>query len=290
MKNLAAQLQSLGIERRFALDIGSVIAGVRPRGLIHASTGQQHKLEGLLDSFGLRIEAFRELYRRHDARSREGILTEHALNDPTAEKWCEIWYANSDATHINQVDLFGNPGKFLGYPDCCRRVMSDEGALARLYRRYLFEDSDRYWELNRLAALFHDAFLMPDFFPCSLSCVRAAEFARGIQSIAKSFLSPNDVKQAISVMQAPMTILGDFLYSWPVWSFSRSQLNVSAGSARKERLSNIAVSLSGGRPEQAVLIGFQHLRLHADHNKLTELVILDEHRHEHVVPIAEDTR
>ena len=59
MKKLAELLENLGVERRFALDIGSVIYSVRPRGLIHVSADLQYGLEHLLNSFGLRIEASR---------------------------------------------------------------------------------------------------------------------------------------------------------------------------------------------------------------------------------------
>jgi hypothetical protein len=258
MMDLAAQLESLGIERRFALDIGSTIAGVRPRGLLHVSAHQHHGLELLLNSSGLRIDGYRELYRRHDSTSREGVLNEHSLDDPAAEKWCEIWYANQDAIPIDQAILFSDPGKFLGYPECCRSAMNGEDALARLYRRYLFEDSDRHWQLNRLAALFHDTLLMPDFFPCSLSCLLARQYVCSFQSVAATVFSPNEMKRTRAVMRAPITIVAGEAIQWRDWKYENGRLRVKIASARKENLARVASYLPKSDPSTVLLVGFKH--------------------------------
>ena len=258
MKYLAKQLEDLGIERRFALDIGSVIAGIRPRGLLHVSGGQQHGLERLLISSGLRVETSRKLYRGHDSTSREGILNEHPC-EPTAEIWCEVWYSNAEAAPIGQAALFGNPGKFLGYPECCRRSLAGKDALARLYQRYLFEGSERYWELNRLAALFHNAILMPDFFPCSMTCALARSYVIPFHELALDLLSKREVEGATKAMRAPVTIIAGEIIQWLDWECDNERLRVKASSAKKESISRVSSNLQSGDSSIALLVWFKHI-------------------------------
>lgn len=258
MKYLAKQLEDLGIERRFALDIGSVIAGVRPRGLLHVSGGQQHGLERLLSSSGLRVEASRKLYRGHDSTSREGILNERCF-EPTDEIWCEVWYSNPESAPIGYAELFGNPGKFLGYPECCRRSLEGKDALARLYQRYLFEDSDRYWELNRLAALFHNAILMPDFFPCSMTCASARSYIIPFHELAFDLLSKREIEEAKNAMRAPVTIIAGEIIQWLDWECDNERLRVKASSAQKESISRVSSNLQSGDSSTALLVWFKHI-------------------------------
>jgi hypothetical protein len=258
MKKLAELLGNLGVERRFALDIGSVIYGVRPRGLLHVSADLQYGLEHLLNSLGLRIEASRELCREHDSTSREGILNDYS-SDPAAEKWCEVWYSNADAAPVDQATLFSNPGKFLGYPECCRRSLEGKDALARLYRRYLFEDSDRHWEINRLAALFHDAILMPDFFPCSMSCASARSYVIPFHDVALRVLSKREIEEAKKAMCAPITIIAGEIVQWRDWNSDNGRLRVKVGSAKKEAISRVSPYLPSSEPSTALLVGFKHL-------------------------------
>jgi hypothetical protein len=258
MKKLGDLLENLGIERRFALDIGSVIYGVRQRGLLHVSSDLQYGLEHMLNSLGLRIEASRELFRKHDSTSREGILNEHSC-DPLAEKWCEIWYSNSDATPVDQANLFSNPGRFLGYPECCRRSLEGKDALAHLYRRYLFEDSDRHWEINRLCALFHDAIMMPDFFPCSMSCASARKYVIPFHDVAHRVLSKREIDEAKKAMCAPITIIAGEIVLWRDWKCHNGRLQVKACSAKKEDVSRVSSYLPTSEPSTALLVGFKHL-------------------------------
>jgi hypothetical protein len=259
MKNLATQIQSAGVERRFALDIGSVIAAIRPRGLLHVSADLKHGLERLLKTYGLRIEAFRELYRQCDSASREGVLSECYRDDQGTEKWCEIWYANPEATTVDQEVLFSNPGKFLGYPECCRRAMNGEHALARLYKRYLFEDSDRHWELNRLAALFHNGILMPDFFPCSMSCELARKYVVAFHDVAAEVFSETELEKTVAAMRAPITIIKGDAVQWGEWSLNRERLCVKANGGKKESLAKVSSHLPINSAPSPLLVAFTHL-------------------------------
>ena len=66
---------------------------------------------------------------------------------------------------------------FLGYPSCCVEKYEKTRGMGLFYRDYLFDESKiRYNEINRLCTLFDSNLLMPDFFPCSLSCRSAKEF------------------------------------------------------------------------------------------------------------------
>ena len=258
MKKLAELLEDLCVERRFALDIGSVIYGLRPRGLLHVSADLQSGLEHLLKSLGLCIEASRVVYRGHDSTSREGILNECSC-DPTAEKWCEVWYSTADAAPIDQATLFSNPGKFLNYPECCRKSLEGKDALARLYRCYLFEDSDRHWEINRLGAIFHDVILMPDFFPCSLSCLSARKYVIPFHDLALNVLSQREIEQAKKAMCDPITIIAGDVVQWRDWENDNGRLRVKAGTAKKEALSRVSPYLPSSAPSTALLVGFKHL-------------------------------
>ena len=286
MKNLADRLENLGVERRFALDIGSVVLRIRPRGLLHVSTHLKQDLGVLLRSYGLRIEASRELYRRHDSTSREGVLSEYSSDDLVAEKWSEVWYANPAAAVVGQTALFINPGKFLGYPKCCRRAMTGKDALARLYRRYLFEEADRYWELNRLAALFHDAILMPDFFPCSMGCASAQRYVVPFHQVASQVFSESELAEARNAMLAPMTIIAGEVVQWRHWRCVGDLLCVKSDGARKEALSRVSSFLPSRDESSAHLVSFKHLlaagheavpcilRIEAEGYEMTEIPLI----------------
>lgn len=258
MKFLAKQLDDLGIERRFALDIGSVIAGVRPRGLLHVSGVQQQGLERLLILSGLRVEASRKLYRGYDTTSREGILNERSF-EATDETWCEVWYSSPKSMPIGHAELFGNPGKFLGYPQCCRRSLEGKDALSSLYQRYLFEDSDRHWEINRLAALFHNTILMPDFFPCSLTCASARNYIIPFHELAVDVFSKREFEEAKNAMRAPVTLIAGEIIQWLNWECNGEHLLVKASRAKKESISKVSSNLPRGDSSVALLVWFKHI-------------------------------
>jgi hypothetical protein len=258
MKDLPNKLIKLGVERRFALDIGSVIAGVRPRGLIHLPIGQKQGLQQILNQYSLRFEAERTLYRLNDSTSREGVLLDSSNNE-SAEEWCEIWYSDPKVETVDQYELFKNPGKFLGYPQCCRDSMECENALAKLFFKYIFTDKKRYWELNRLATLFHNTILMPDFFPCSLSCDAARDFVLSFQQVCYDIFSNQEVGLAIQSMQTPISVIENNIVFWTQWEEINDGLHVIIDEAKKENLNNISSLCVNSHLQKASLIGFQHL-------------------------------
>lgn len=255
--HLAAQLVKAGIEKRFAIDIGSVVAGVRPVGLLHCEYEKVQGVESILHEFQLRMLAGRKLFRSQDGDSRESVLSTAPSNN--SDEWYEIWYGKKLPHNVCPEQLFSETGLFLGYPECCRNAMRGDGCLAALYRRYIQEDRQRNWRINRLAALFHPTILMPDFFPCSLSCSEAVSFASAIQSASSGFLSQKDIILATQAMKAPLTVIGDTIVSWPRWSISGGRLEVCVGNSLREDLRNVANSLSGINGDQAILLSFDHL-------------------------------
>lgn len=269
---LAAQLARAGIERRFAIDIGSVVAGVRPMGLLHCEYEKVQGVESVLHEFQLTKLAGRRLFRSQDRLSRESVLS--VTPNSNSDDWYEIWYGQKLPQGVSPEQLFSETGLFLGYPQCCRDAMNSDGCLATLYRRYLQEDRKRNWRINRLAALFHPTILMPDFFPCSLSCREAVSFASAIQSASGGFLGQEDVSSATQAMKAPLTVIGDAIFSWPAWSISDGRLEVRADSSLKESLKNVANALSGTDGNYAILLSFEHLDGAASCKQLSELRIL----------------
>lgn len=271
MKYLADKLEKIGVERRFALDIGSVVLRVRPRGLLHVPAQLTADLGLLLKAHGLHIEASRELYRRQDSTSREGVLGEYLSEYKFAEKWCEIWYASPGVPVVDRADLFSNPGKFLGYPRCCRRAMVGNDALAHVYQRYLFEDKNRHWELNRLATLFHDIILMPDFFPCSMACASAHSYVVTFHQVACQIFSQSEIEDARNAMLAPITIIGEEVVQWRQWQYVGHRLCVKLDGAKKETLSRISSILPIQDKKSAQLISFKEV-FKAGHDLLPQML------------------
>jgi hypothetical protein len=258
MKDLPDKLNKLGVERRFALDIGSVIAGVRPRGLMHIPIDQKQGLQQILDQYGLRLEAERTLYRLNDSKSREGVLLDCSINE-SAEKWSEIWYSNSKSEVVDQYELFNNPGLFLGYPECCRNSMKCENALAKLFYKYIFTDKICHWELNRLATVFHNNILMPDFFPCSISCESARTYVLPFHRIAEKIHSQFELDEAIRAMKAPITLIDKYIVQWSDWMIDEKFLRVRTSGSKKEFLSKISSCLQTCSLSNAQLVPFKHL-------------------------------
>ena len=272
MKNLAARLSAVGFERRFALDIGSVIGAIRPRGLMHLPVTQKDDLLRILRENGLRVEAERSLFRRADLASREGLLLESDRGEGSSA-WCEVWYSRPDVPAADPVALFRDTGRFLGYPPCCRKALEGGGSLARLFQKYIFSDRNRYWEVNRLATIFHDVILMPDFFPCSLSCTAARDFVLPFHELAQELLDPADFDSTVGAMRAPLTLISGEIVQWREWRLDGESLIVSAASAKKEKLSKVAsFPGSSGKPA-AQLLSFRGALQSAPGSSPTKIVI-----------------
>ena len=257
MKDLPDKLKSIGVERRFALDIGSVIAGIRPRGLLHIPAEKKNGLEQILMQFGLNIEAHRTLYRQNDSTSREGILLD-SCDEDSATVWCEIWYSNPTATRVNSEKLFLNTGEFLGYPTCCRASMETENALDKLFYKYIFKDKNRFWELNRLATIFHHTILMPDFFPCSLSCDAGRDFVRPFQKMSYDIFQQEEVDLAIESMKSALIIIENSIVCWSKWNAKSDGIHVAIADAKKESLNNVSSLCPNNSLKPPAILGFTH--------------------------------
>jgi hypothetical protein len=257
MAFLTQALDSLGIHRRFAVDVLSVAQGVRRIGLLHAPLPSEPTLRRVLIGAGLIVFAQRELVRQDDPDSREGVLRDPFAGEPA--NFIELWYARSgEAALPASATLFANPGEQLGYPPCCVAAWERLKSQRDLYQRYIFETTSGYWEVNRLAALFQPGLLIPDFFPCSLSCESARAFATPIVNLARDALDPAWLSDTIAWMQAPLLECRGVLYAFPTWDLIGQDLELST--ADGARLSLAAV----GRFDDAVhsgcrLISFRHL-------------------------------
>lgn len=258
MKDLRNQLLVLGLDTRFALDIGSVVSGIRPRGLMHVPSHQVAGTERLLGSLGLKLIASRPLFGRKDPSSREGVLTDQTTGN-NAAAWAEIWFASRQSAAIDASELFENPGRHLGYPDCCCLAMQKEDPLASLYFAYLQSGATRHWKLNRLAALFHPTILMPDFFPCSLACRAALEFVEPFTDLADGILPEHEVQEAKAAMRAPITLISEEIIHWPAWRLESGSLYLQSSRAKKEHISAVSTKLEALEPGQCALVMFDHL-------------------------------
>jgi hypothetical protein len=254
---IADRLELLGIERRFALDVSSVKIGIRPRGLLHVPRSASYPLECLLGDLGLRVEASRILFRSADPLTRESLLTEESQGN--LPEWSEVWFARRDAPQVSQETLFEDVGRFLGYPACCRAAMTTRDSLAGVYRRYLMERSNRQWQLNRLSTLFSSFVLMPDFFPCSLSCSAALNFVEPFLQAAKATFKAEEVSAATRFMKGILTIIEDQIICWPDWWTSDGSLHVDLSSAKKERVGKVCRGIEDNELSQPGLLVFEHL-------------------------------
>ena len=150
--DLAPALEAMGLDKRNALDVGSVVTGIRPRGLLHVKADIRGSLRNLLEQYGLVIEFERELFRRDDQNTREGLLGEYEFTGTSSERWLEIWFKMPMALEIPGDALVANPGLHLGTHSCCVSSMIGKRSIDSHYESYVSEsNSDRLWHINRLA-------------------------------------------------------------------------------------------------------------------------------------------
>ena len=185
---LKQSLSDCGINPRFSIDIASVAERIRDFGLIHIESHQKEQMMQILNNCNCKIIKNRNLKFTKDSESREGML--YDIKNGEKPTHCEIWYCSVNKEIDPNFNPFLNPGEFLGYPKCCVSKYESTSGMGLFYKEYLFSDNkSRYNEINRLCTLFFPNLLMPDFFPCSLSCEEAREFSLKIQSIIKELFS-----------------------------------------------------------------------------------------------------
>lgn len=269
LRKLASDLREIGVEERFALDIASVVVGIRPRGLLHISRNLRTGIVELFHRYGLGVGYERELDRTPDEQTREAILTDRTMHQDRAELWLELWYQRTDQP-LPSADFFlRDTGIRLSYPVCCVEAMRDKSSLASHYRSYIFaSDSGRHWQLNRLSALFSKFIMMPDFFPCHLACSHANNFVEPFVSLAADIWGPDTQAEMVRRAQQPIFLWKDWVLTFGQFSVVDQCVRVERNSGMKVPLSTLGIYRHFTNP---ALLFFQHLPLSTVQERRLEL-------------------
>lgn len=222
MDDLAATLEQAGVHRRFAVDVMSVVRGLRHVGLLHVPRHAEATLPPPLARLGLAVFDRRELMRFDDPHSREAVLRECRPGEMA--NYVELWFSRVRDDMLATRQHFLNPGAHLGYPPCCVAEWEKLQSQSAFYSRYLFDTHDGLWELNRLSTVFQGGLLFPDFYPCSLQCASARDYVSPFLSLAREVLDPRWVNETMMWMKAAVVIRGDMLYGFPRWTMTDSEL------------------------------------------------------------------
>ncbi len=242
--SLLNDIHRYGLDMRFALDIASIKMEIRPRGLLHIHSSQASSIHLLLKKYNLKVVAERYLEGSRDPYSREGILSDLKPNTPNDRLWHEIWFSKQDTATIDPLLLFRSPGKYLSYPACCVNAMMGTKTLSTFYELYINEPQQRHWEINRLTTIFTAGLLTPDFFPCSLSCRLARDFARPFIEIARDILGQERASDWIKRAKQPYFVYKDFLYTAFDYEYENNHLIATMESMSKKQLQEIGKTIS----------------------------------------------
>lgn len=227
---LKESLSDCGINPRFSIDIASVAERIRDFGLIHIEANKKKQMIRILDNCNCKIIKSRDLKFIKDSESREGML--YDITDCEKPTHCEIWYCNIDKEIDPNFDPFLNPGEFLGYPKCCVSKYESTSGMGLFYKEYLFSDNKiRYNEINRLCTLFFPNLLMPDFFPCSMSCEEAKNFSLKTQSIINLIYTKEEIKETYRYKSAPILLTSEKLYCFPNFKLENQKLTLMVDSS-----------------------------------------------------------
>ena len=227
---LKKSLSDCGINPRFSIDIASVAERIRDFGLIHIESHQKEQMMQILNNCNCKIIKNRNLKFTKDSESREGML--YDIKNGEKPTHCEIWYCSVNKEIDPNFNPFLNPGEFLGYPKCCVSKYESTSGMGLFYKEYLFSDNkSRYNEINRLCTLFFPNLLMPDFFPCSLSCEEAREFSLKIQSIINLIYTKEEIKETYGYKLAPILIISEKLYCFPNFKLENQNLTLKVDSS-----------------------------------------------------------
>lgn len=237
-------IQREGLDARFALDIASVKRGIRPRGLLHVHALQAPGIRSLLTAYGLKVVAERHLEGSRDPQSREGILSDLKPDTPPDRLWHEIWFSAQETAMIDPAELFLSPGVYLSYPSCCVDAMLTTRTLSSFYDVYIGDPRHRAWEINRLTSLFTDGLLIPDFFPCSLACRNARDFARPFIELAPEVLGAQRAADWIERAKQPFFVYQNSLYTAFDYTCKDNHLVATMESMSKIALEDIGRTIS----------------------------------------------
>jgi hypothetical protein len=226
-QTLKVELSKIDINPRFSIDIASVAERVRDFGLLHIEIYQKEKTIEILQNSNCKIIKSRDLKFIKDTESREGMMYDLKVGENPTHS--EVWYCSVNKEIEPDFDPFLNPGKYLGYPSCCVEKYETTRGMGLFYSDYLFDKENiRYNEINRLCTLFNPNLLMPDFFPCSLSCEHASEFAQKIQSIINMIYSDEEIQETNKYSNAVLLILSEKLFCFPNFRIEKNNLILTA--------------------------------------------------------------
>jgi len=191
------------------------------------------------------------------------------MHQAGTDLWVELWYERADQPLPSGDFFLRDTGIALGYPTCCVEAMRDKSSLGLHYRSYIFaSDPGRYWQLNRLSALFSKFILMPDFFPCHLACSRAHNFVEPFVSLAADVWGPDTQAEMVCRAQRPIFLWKDWILTFGQFSVVDQRIRVEKNSGMKVPLSTIGIDRHFTYP---ALLSFEHLHLSADHDRRLEL-------------------
>jgi hypothetical protein len=219
---LKEKINALGINPRFTIDIASVAEKLRPFGLIHVDYDSKQQTIELLNWVDCKIAGERDLFFSQDSESREVMLYDVKKTEKPTHS--EIWFTSIDNEIPIQFNPFDNPGKHLGYPACCVSKYENSNGMGVFYKEYLFSGATRYNEINRLCTLFYSNLLMPDFFPCSLSCVHSRDFAILVQSLAELIYTSDEITETKKYLSAPLLIFSKKIFCFPEYKIVDDKL------------------------------------------------------------------
>jgi hypothetical protein len=207
------------INPRVLYDIFTVVYGVRKLGLLHIPIDSHKFIQDQLNDFKLFEIARKYLVVSKDKFSRESLLKDAVKIDESTH--IEIWFSLYKNIDENP---FKNPGKSLKYPECCIKTYETNSGLSFFYNNYLFSNETRHFVLNRLVVLFNKDLLMPDFFPCSLSCKSSIKFIEDCHSVVLDKFPRDIVENVKKIMQVPLLLWGDNLIYIPNWELITNDL------------------------------------------------------------------
>lgn len=248
------------LEKRFLIDILSVAEGIRHYGLLHIPKILESGVIDFLNSLELKAIDKRYLYQEEDKDSRDSILRD--TNDISQSNFVEIWFSKiSTAEKPNSQELYSKTGKYLGYPTCCIHAWEKSNEQKKFYQQYLYEDINRYWQINRLASIFQDKLLIPDFFPCSLHCTHALKFADLNFSIAEKYFDDEWIEDAKKSLQAILLFYNSELFFFKDWVVINHELNLDLTSCKKVPTNTIAnfIKSQMEQPKYIYILKYDHI-------------------------------
>ena len=242
-------LVSAGLSRRHYAEILTVRGQLRPYGLLHIPRHCSKAAEDLLANCNCKVQSKRYLLRRNDPTSYDGILAD---SSPDQANFIEFIFSNSQlSSGLPDKDI----GALLSYPDCCRKEWMSHQSQGVLYNTYLCDERPLAWELNRLALLFEPDVVVPDFFPCSLHCEKAANYSRAMLELARTHLPASWMLKSEEWLKAIPLIHEQHLLCFPRWKIREDECHLSVGEASRMPIRNITAHFKGGKANRMIPVG-----------------------------------